>query len=268
MHIQAFDVWGNVTHHHFPGKGGTSIRKKNDQRTQSASKGWSILFVPDVKRYRSWRWHPAGICNSFSHATLTTASGKGLCANRGTVPEGTRERKHPIPTHLISISPPAVYKCHEQESQQCCKGSLGISPTPLQGPSQGALHSLVLLQRSSAEFLCFLLPGPKLHHSWAVRTSPSPLGWETETEGKMMCGESTKLEMSKTAVFLQKCTWVTLWGGGQHGSSSAISSLWLSGTKPAVGWGHHRNKLVLKMLWCFVLGAVEVYFVSTDTSHA
>lgn len=135
---------------------------------------------------------PAGICNRFSHTTLTTASGKGLCASRGTVPEGTTERKHPIPTHLTSITPPAAYKYDEQERQQCCKGSLSISPTLLQGPSQEALHSLVLLQWSSAAFLGLLLLGPKLHHSWAVRTSPFPPGWETETEGKL-CMESTKL---------------------------------------------------------------------------
>lgn len=163
---------------------------------------------------------PAGICNRFSHTTLTTASGKGLCASRGTVPEGTTERKHPIPTHLTSITPPAAYKYHEQERQQCCKGSLSISPTLLQGPSQEALHSLVLLQWSSVAFLGLLLLGPKLHHSWAVRTSLSLLAGKLKQRGNCVWRALNSPEMRQQVSSRNEPDTV-----GQHGSSSSHQQL-------------------------------------------
>ena len=49
MHVQAFDMQWNVTHHHFPGKAGTYVGKENDQWTQNPFKGRSILFAPDAK---------------------------------------------------------------------------------------------------------------------------------------------------------------------------------------------------------------------------
>lgn len=163
-------------------------------------------------RYRSQRWHSAGICNRFSHTTLIIASGKGLCANGRAVPEGTTERKRPIPTQSRHFScclqlpghePEGfLLASHEQEGQQCSKNRLGISPFPLQDPNAGALHLLVLLPCSSAGFLCLLPVGPKAapQLGWN-RTSPlaAPLDkvrafWVGNwNRGKTMCGDSARL---------------------------------------------------------------------------
>lgn len=80
-----------------------------------------------------------------------------------------------------------------RKASSALRAAWASAPPLCRVPAKGGLHSLVLLQWGSAAFLFLLLLGPKLHHSWPVRTSPSPPAWETETEGKMMCVKSTKL---------------------------------------------------------------------------
>lgn len=167
-------------------------------------------------KYGSQRWHPAGICHRVSHTTLIIASGKGLWANRATVPEETTERCDSSAPYscdnscCIQLSGHAhdgfLLALHQEEGQQCCKDSLGISPTPLQGHNQGVLHRLVLLHHSSGVFLCLLPAGPNLASQLGCNLTSSlaaPLdkvgvfrvgNWN---RGKTMCGVSTRLSWDK-----------------------------------------------------------------------
>lgn len=207
-HVQAFCVQSNVTHHHFPGKAGTSAWKKNDQWTQSPFKGCKILFVPDANsRYRSQRWEPAGIWNIFSHSTLIIASGNGFCANGRTMPEGTAAGKCPIPTHLIAVTLLAAYNylgmnmmascllCISRKASSAVK-TTWVLPLPLcRAPDKGL--SITLWSHCSCAFCQW---GQSLHHIWAVphlitgimSRQRVCLGWETEIGEKRCVGRALK----------------------------------------------------------------------------
>jgi len=75
-------------------------------------------------------------------------------------------------------------------------------------------------------------------------------------------------EMGKAAAVLQKHAWVALGEVARMSPAPALAALprGLQGTKPAVCWGQHRNKLLFKMLWCCVLG--DLFSVFTVINHA